>query len=153
MTSFLQFSLVRRLSDYKWHSCQVYIDQIQRCLLYMLSTCFQCVFWSFLLSCSARNQTKLITLCPTSTGMKLGPCAAASNPWLFFAGITIAYHFVRPGFHIRYTLKLSAAVQNRSPTPAICPSYANPVVSIVPKQLSVNLRPGFCGFLSISWLK
>ena len=84
MTSFLQFSLVRRLSDYKWHSCQVYIDQIQRCLLYMLSTCFQCVFWSFLLSCSASNQTKLITLCPTSTGMKLGPCAAASNPWLFF---------------------------------------------------------------------
>ena len=47
-----------------------------------------------------------------------------------------------------YTLKLSAAVQNRSPTPAICPSYANPVVSIVPKQLSVNLRPGNAMFFA-----
>ena len=114
--------------------------------IYMFSMCI--LKFSSKLFCPQPNETHTVTLCPTSTSMKLGPCATASNPCLFFAGITVAYHFVRPGFHIRYTLKLSAAVQNRSPTPAICPSYANPVVSIVPKQLSVNLRPGNAMFFA-----
>ena len=49
-----------------------------------------------------------------------------------------------------YTLKLSAAVQNRSPTPAICPSYANPVVSMSPNNCQLISDLATPCFLRIS---